>query len=683
MIDIFRNIVLELFFRDGGLIGRNLSRFLIPSEQREAHMARALNVAFLVALAGPGHPERERAIALLKVMDQSPKFSGISDCYLEGIRRILLEVDSLEYDAALQVAMVELLAWLKDPDHPYSIAEALEKTWAVFHPEATGIRGYESAMCDGLRKRRTVNVTAPNPSPIRDPIQELLFTSNVLLTLPDDGVEDIDATLRNTVDAAAAEPQLFWYDHPVPVGVPPENNEIVYGLHALDDAVSFEKRRGSCRQDALLTVVLSASATHKGLEEVARPYVASELQSRGGCRNLNIFVLSETDTRMVIDEVLAPAVWRYLGKENADGILSVFGTHGEYGRHYSFLKAVSALWSVLIDTRIRGTFKFDLDQVFPQEDLVRETGLSAFDHFRTPLWGGRGEDDRGQPLELGMIAGTLVNADDMGGSLFTPDVDYPAAVSGLDEHIFFSRLPQALSTRAEMGARYRSQSLDGRKRCLQRVHVTGGTNGILVDHLRRHRPFTPSFIGRAEDQAYLMSVLATPGPRLAYLHKDGLIMRHDKEVFAKKAIESARMGQLVGDYVRMIYFSWYARSLDAPLSRVKRIMDPFTGSFISKIPLTTAYLRFVLKAEQFFEAGLHEDALNLIRIGAERIPRAIICSQGRHSLLNHRLREERAGWNIFYDALSALETALDRGDPYARDLKRRANALVSRCRIGP
>lgn len=644
-------------------------------------MARALNAAFLVALAGPGHPDRERAIAMLQVMDQSPRWSAISDCYLEGIRRVLLEIDSLEYDATLQMAMIELFDWLKNAENTRSVPDTLEKTWTVFHPEAAGIRGNESAMRDGLRKRRTINVTEPNPLPIHEPIQELLFTSNVLLTLPDGCHADIDSPLRKTVDAVAAEPQLFWYDHPIPIGVPPENNEIVYGLHALDDAVSFEKRRGACPQDALLTVVLSASATHKGLEEIARPYVASELRKHGGCRNLSVFLFSEADTRMVIDEVLAPAVWRYLGKENADGILSVFGTHGEYGRHYSFLKAVSALWSVLIDSQIRGTFKFDLDQVFPQDHLVRETGLSAFDHFRTPLWGARGEDDRGQPVELGMIAGTLVNADDIGGSLFTPDVDYPNTAIGLDEHIFFSRLPQALSTRAEMGTRYLSTDLDGKQSCLQRIHVTGGTNGILVDHLRRHRPFTPSFIGRAEDQAYLMSVLATTGPRLAYLHKDGLVMRHDKEAFTREAIEAAKMGQWVGDYVRLIYFSWYARSLDAPLGQIKRIMDPFTGSFISKTPLTTAYLRFVLKAEHLFEVGLHEDALNFIRIGAERIPRAILCSQGRHSLLHHRLREERAGWNIFYDALSALETALDRGDPYARDLKRRANTLVSRCRI--
>ena len=61
------------------------------------------------------------------------------------------------------------------------------------------------------------------------------------------------------------------------------------------------------------------------------------------------------------------------------------------------------------------------------------------------------------------------------------------------------------STVAEMMARYDGAPQDGRARCLERIHVTGGTNGILIDALRRHRPFTPTFIGRAEDQAYLLT----------------------------------------------------------------------------------------------------------------------------------------------------------------------------------
>lgn len=52
----------------------------------------------------------------------------------------------------------------------------------------------------------------------------------------------------------------------------------------------------------------------------------------------------------------------------------VFGVDGEYGRHYSFLKAIAPLWQIIADRRKIGTFKIDLDQVFPENELAGETG---------------------------------------------------------------------------------------------------------------------------------------------------------------------------------------------------------------------------------------------------------------------------------------------------------------------
>ena len=77
----------------------------------------------------------------------------------------------------------------------------------------------------------------------------------------------------------------------------------------------------------------------------------------------------------------------------------------------------------------------------------------------------------------------------------------------------------------------------------------------MIDALRKYRPFTPTFVARAEDQAYIMSVLfeAYDG-YLRYLHKDGLIMRHDKEAFAREAIEKAWAGKFAGDLARTLVF---------------------------------------------------------------------------------------------------------------------------------
>jgi hypothetical protein len=216
--------------------------------------------------------------------------------------------------------------------------------------------------------------------------------------------------------------------------------------------------------------------------------------------NLDVYVFTETDTQRIIKEVLAPAARYFLQHPDATNALSMIGVDGQYGRHYSFLKAVAAFWKVFVEPRVNATFKIDLDQVFPQQTLVAQTGASAFEHFMTPLWGATGTDARGKPVELGMIAGALVNEKDIESSLFTPDVALPNRSLLPDEHIFFAVLPQAVSTRAEMMTRYNTSRFDGVATCIQRVHVTGGTNGILIDSLSQHRPFTPSFIGRAEDQ---------------------------------------------------------------------------------------------------------------------------------------------------------------------------------------
>ncbi len=285
-----------------------------------------------------------------------------------------------------------------------------------------------------------------------------------------------------------------------------------------------------------------------------------------------------------------------------------------------------------------------------------------------------------------MIAGALVNQRDIQNSLFTPDVGFPDGPSTPDEIIFFSQLPQALSTQAEMMTRYDQGDLDGLRACIQRIHVTGGTNGILIDALRRHRPFTPSFIGRAEDQAYILSMVPskpTGGMRLAYAHEDGLIMRHDKEVFAQEAIHVAQIGKLVGDYLRILSFSAYVRALTADIASVKARIDPFTGCFISRIPITVVYLRFALKAASLFSEGKIQQGVKFIINGSDRIPEAIAFAFGADERLTRQYLKESEGWHLYYDTLSAIELENSRSDPFARELFSRFQAILKRCHISP
>ena len=376
---------------------------------------------------------------------------------------------------------------------------------------------------------------------------------------------------------------------------------------------------------------------------------------------------------------------KYTGCMKGESLHGVFGVDGEYGRHYSFLKAMGAFWQVLIDPEVKGTFKLDLDQVFDQTALVEETGCSALEHFKTPLWGAKGEDAAGNPVDLGLMAGALVNAEDVHKGLFTPDVPLPDPVTGGETLIFFSPLTMGISTRAEMGVRYNTEALDGIRHCIERVHVTGGTTAALIESIRKHRPFTPTFIGRAEDQAYLMgSLFEGPKENLRYLHQPGLIMRHDKRIFAGEAIEGAKLGKYIGDLVRILFFSYYMRALPWPSRRIKETLGPFTGCFASKLPFTVVYLRLSFHLAEMFaqkEGWQEEEGVQLLKQASLRLGKTIHALNQPDNPLIEKYEQEKEGWNLFYDLLDHLETALGEGDPFAGKLRARARKIVEECRL--
>ena len=638
------------------------------------------NAAFICVICGAEHPEYQHALSVMEYAKNNSEHSVIARFYLDGLRLIQQEIsqrcsDDFEFDTALTKLDKELghnESWQSEERPP-------DIFWKVFFPEALGIGKDEQAEVDALREKRKVPISHLNSKPIDNPAVEILFTSNALLTIPKSSalIDSLELTedLKDKLKEAVREPQLYWYDHPIPVGVPAHENEILYGLKGLNDTVAFEKKAGVLPENARLKCVLSVSVTHKGLQNLAKNYIEQTLAKSDSLDHIDVCVYTEADTEKIIDQILVPAAEHYLKIHNAKNKFQVLGVDGEYGRHYSFLKAISAFWSVILDDRVKGTFKIDLDQVFPQNELVAQTGCTALQHLKTPLWGAKGTDSFGNAVELGMIAGALVNESDIDTSLFTADVKFPSGVSSLDEYVFFSQMPQALSTEAEMMLRYTNGKIDGIESCIQRIHVTGGTNGILVDHLLKYRPFTPSFIARAEDQAYLFSTLFNRDPRLAYAHKDGLIMRHDKEAFAGDAIKASAVGKLIGDYIRILYFSAYTKILCGKFNKVKQQINPFTGCFVSKIPVTIVFLRFALKAQAMFQTSKEQDAVEFITSGAPRISAALKFISGEHSELSKTFIEERDGWDLYYDTLQALADALGSQDSFALDLQCRARKL--------
>jgi len=648
--------------------------------------ANKLNAAFLICLSGTDHPLYSLAIAALQKNYSDSGLNELSDFYLRRLADIENEIVFAERNHKdFQRALTELEAYLKNaPSTEDGIFH--EKVWQLFFPEGVGVFRNHLHHSENLRKSRIVRIKKTNSDSIKEPGHEILFTSNVLLGIPNKNTNisklEYDAELRKALKQTLNEPQLFWYDHPVQIGVSPEANEILYGLSKLDKSLDEERDRGNLKKNKV-KCVLSVSVTHNGLHEIAKDYIARELQDHSKLKNLEVYVFTENDTQLLIEDVFLKITEKDGDREEMRKLLQMIGVDGEYGRHYSFLKAISAIWNVLIDPKIKATFKIDLDQVFAQKELIEQTGYSAFEHFKTPLWGATGIAKNSEEVELDMIAGALVNEKDIHKSLYTPDVTFPDKIPDKEANIFFSKMLMALSTEGELMTRYKENAeIDGREKCIERIHVTGGTNGILVKALRKHRPFTPSFIGRAEDQCYILSVLANNStPRLAYLHKDGLIMRHDKKAFAREALKAAEFGNIIGDYIRMLYFTEYAKIICKDVSKLKKIIDPFTGCFVSRIPITVCMLRFALKGAEFYEEGKENQGNRFLTENSRRLEKAIQFVAGNKSDLKIQAELERKGWNLFYDVLDKFESLIAAKDPSVSEIVHNANKIIGNCKL--
>ena len=515
--------------------------------------------------------------------------------------------------------------------------EDISNLWSIFCPTAEAASKDPKGMTDTLKERRRLFAISYPACGLTDPSTELLLTTNALVSPPlDPDSSLIPVDLRREARRILAMPQSFWYDHPVPLDASPEENEILYGLKQLDEALKLECDMGQLRPDAKIDLAISVSVTHEGMEQLAADYVRNLICTHLELKHLRVFLFDEIRCQQMI-ETLCPG---------DDAASSVFGVNGAYGRHYSFLKTLLLFWQQTVNPNASFTFKIDLDQVFDQTALLSYTGQTALQHLMNPAWGGSARDHAGREVDLGMLAGGLVNENDAKAGLFVPDVQRPSGVQTKknfsSNRLFCPQWPQAVSTEAEI-----MQTEAG----FQRIHVTGGTTGITAQALQRWRPFTPSFINRAEDQAYTLSAIEG-NAYLSHLHANGLIMRHDKMAFAGRSIAHAAPAKAIGNIERLMLFSRYAALQPLGFEWVRNHCWPFTSCFIHPQAKTLAALIFLIDGSSAGGRFVDEGA-----------PRLIKCMEFCENDMEARLEWERRGWDNIYEALSAkryLKTSLTR-----------------------
>jgi hypothetical protein len=145
---------------------------------------------------------------------------------------------------------------------------------------------------------------------------------------------------------------------------------------------------------------------------------------------------------------------------------------------------------------------------------------------------------------------------------------------------------------------------------------------------------------------------------------------------------AAKVGKEIGDYVRTLMFSVYARAIGPGIDQVKAFADPFTGCFISRVPETVVLLRFALRVASLFESGLHREAAELVRVGVPQLREALEFTSGAPSGLEQSYLRERRGWQLFYDGLADIEQGLRAGEAWAESARDEARQIVSACQVG-
>lgn len=510
---------------------------------------------------------------------------------------------------------------LKSNTNGYSVSDT-KNLWDIFCPEAINASFDPELFKKQILKKRILNKLQKPKKILKYPHKEILFLSNVLVTLPQDyNSPNIPSIIRNKIKEIKNRKQSFWYDHPIPLDASDNENEILYGLRFLDRALSFEFKRGNIGINNKIHLVLSLSVTHKGLEKFAIKYIEFLIKKKLKLKFIKVFVFDENKSSQIINTIFP---------KNND-FEEYFGVNGNYGRHYTFLKYILLLWNKVIDENFNYSFKIDLDQVFDQKFLLKISNQSFFEILKSQVyWGGSGYDYKDRFVDLGMLAGGLINKSDTSKGYVVPDVRRPnnknifSKISS--KRVFCPDWSHALSTETEILSK---------KINMHRIHVTGGTTGITIDALNNWAPFTPSFISRAEDQAFVLSSIKK-NKFLSHLHAKNLIMRHDKLDFAKRTISQAKMGKEISNLERILLFSYYSKCNKLSFANIKSHFWPYTSSFIQRCPETMLCLVLIVD-------GLSKSD-NYMLNATQRLNKTKVFCQKK---MNQQFQTEQQFWKIF------------------------------------
>jgi hypothetical protein len=99
---------------------------------------------------------------------------------------------------------------------------------------------------------------------------------------------------------------------------------------------------------------------------------------------------------------------------------------------------------------------------------------------------------------------------------------------------------------------------------------------------------------------------------------------------------------------------------------------------ISRMPLAISWLRLAISAASLFGEGSSfsmKEGEELVRLGASRLGEALKWFADEHKIREMYIRE-KAGWDLYYDTLNAMEKDLGKGGQFSETLRDKAMELV-------
>jgi hypothetical protein len=193
MLGEFQSILMSLYAPGEGrkpLSGVDIRTQFRPDEPGLDAEARNLNAAFLLSLCGPFQPLYEGAVSYLCGKWDSEDSRRVADFYSQGLRLVPEEfLEQGSKSGTFEEKVSSAHRWIQDSGCESERKATVNRIWQVFFPEGVGLLEDWDDFVEALRKKRTVQITRLNTSPLSDPGRQLLFTSNVLLTVPSDHTE--------------------------------------------------------------------------------------------------------------------------------------------------------------------------------------------------------------------------------------------------------------------------------------------------------------------------------------------------------------------------------------------------------------------------------------------------------------------------------------------------------------